>query len=132
MFIVGCLKPSRHVYDMQCAKYNRCKNTIILLVVVVSKCRLNVNSKLSINVTCNKGRLKILVLHLMIQMDMNSNDFTHPELAEDRGKIVCHCRIPFNLSSTQKLVYAQRKHFFKHLMESRRAFYGFEFIIYLV
>ena len=68
----------------------------------------------------------------MIQMDMNSNDFTHPELAEDRGKIVCHCRIPFNLSSTQKLVYAQRKHFFKHLMESRRAFYGFELFIYLV
>ena len=64
-------------------------NHLILLFVVVSKCRLNVNSKLSINVTCNKARLKkILVLHLMIQMDMNSNDFTHPELAERLSAIV--------------------------------------------
>ena len=35
-------------------------NHLSLLFVVVSKCRLNVNSKLSINVTCNKARLKNL------------------------------------------------------------------------
>ena len=66
----------------------------------------------------------------MIQMDMKSNDFTHPELARRLSAIIC--RIPFNLSSKQKLVYAPQKRFFKHLMKSRRAFYGFESIIYLL
>ena len=35
-------------------------NNLILLFVIVSKCRLNVNSKLSLNVTCDKARLKNL------------------------------------------------------------------------
>ena len=40
-------------------------------------------SKLLVKVTHNKLKpgQQILVLHLMIQMAMNSNDFTHPELA---------------------------------------------------
>ena len=33
-------------------------NHLILVFVIVSKCRLNVKSKLSLNVTCDKARLK--------------------------------------------------------------------------
>ena len=45
----------------------------------MSKC---LNSKLSLKVTRDKLKSgkKILVLHLMIQMNMKSNDFTHLEL----------------------------------------------------
>ena len=45
----------------------------------MSKC---LNSKLSLKVTRDKLKSgkKILVLHLMIQMKMKSNDFTHSEL----------------------------------------------------
>ena len=45
----------------------------------MSKC---LNSKLSLKVTRDKLKSgkKILVMHLMIQMNMKSNDFTHPEL----------------------------------------------------
>ena len=51
----------------------------------MSKC---LNSKLSLKVTSDKLKSgkKILVLRLMIQMNMKSNDFTHPEVG---GKIVC-------------------------------------------
>ena len=35
-------------------------NHLILLFVIVSKCCLNVNSKLSLKVTCDKARLKTL------------------------------------------------------------------------
>ena len=42
------------------------------------------NSKLSLKETRDKlksgKKKKILVLHLMIQMNMKSNDFTHPEV----------------------------------------------------
>ena len=69
---------------------------------------------------------KILVLHFLIQMDMKlkSNDFTHPELA---GKLSAIIESRLILSIKRKLVYALRKRFFK-----KRAFYGFESIIYLL
>ena len=69
MFVVGCSKPSRHGYDIQCAvtKYNRCKKTVIsisrLPFVIVSKCLIKcLNSKLSLKVyvTRDKARLKNL------------------------------------------------------------------------
>ena len=48
-------------------RYTMCKiqpmqkdNHLILLLVIVPKCRLNVNSKLSLNLTYDKARLKIL------------------------------------------------------------------------
>ena len=46
----------------------------------MSRC---INSKLSLKVTRDKLKSgkKILVLHLMIQMNTKSNDLTHPELA---------------------------------------------------
>ena len=124
MFVVGFLKPSRHAYDIQCTKYNRCKTTIISFCYLLLY--LNVNSKLSINVTCNKARLKTLSSAFD---DSNGHEIKWLYSPRVGGKIVCHCRIPFNLSSTQKLVYALRKRFFKHLMKSRRSFHGFESII---
>ena len=127
MFVVGCLKPNRQAYDIQCAKYNRCKNTIISFCYLLLY--LNVNSKLSINVTCNKARLK----YLSSAFD-HSNGHEIKWLYSPRvgGKIVCHNlsnrRIPFNLSSKQKLVYALRKRFLKQPMK----IYGFESLILLL
>ena len=60
---------------------------LILLFAFVSIC---LTSKLSLKVSCDKlipGE-KNLILHLMIQMDMKSNDFTHPELAGRLSAIV--------------------------------------------
>ena len=57
---------------------------LILPFVIVSKCLIKgPNSKLSLKVTSDKLKpgYKILVLHVMIQMNMKSNDFLHPEFA---------------------------------------------------
>ena len=102
------------------------KNHLILLFVIVSKCRLNVNSKLSLKVTLDKARLKN---HSSAFNHSNGHEIKWLYSPRVGGKIVCHNlsnrRIPFNLSSKQKLVYALRKGFFKHLMKCRRAFLWF-------
>ena len=61
-------------------------NHLILLFVVVSKCRLNVNSKLSINVTCNKARLKNLSSAFD---DTNEHEIKRLYSPRVGGKIVC-------------------------------------------
>ena len=106
------------IYNMQLQNTTVQKDkNLILLFVIVSKCRLNVNSKLWLNVTCDKARLKDLSSAFD---DSNGHQMILLTQSWREG-----CRIPLNLTSKQKLVYGLRKRFFKHLMQSRRSFLWF-------
>ena len=49
------------IYNVQLQNTTEAKRQLShFAIFIVSKCRLNVNSKLSLNVTCDKARLKYL------------------------------------------------------------------------